>query len=119
MKSLHARLDHQKDAVLSATERFGRFRAMSEFGVRDYVGFCKWLKEVTGDENYGLCPTISTNGHQTLGDQLVEAILRKVATLEAKVAERDKRISSLEWQLKHTSQKDQDQALAILEACEV
>jgi len=118
MKSLHTRLDHQKDAVLSVTENFGRFKAMAEFGVRDYPGFCKWLKEVTGDENYGLRPKVGTNGRQTLGDQLVEAVLRKVASLETKLAERNERISVLEWQLEHADGKEQNQALAILQACE-
>lgn len=118
MKSLHQRLDYQKDEVLKVTETFGPFRAMDEFGVRDYVGFAKWLKEVTGDENFGIRPKINTNGRQTLGDQLVEAVLRKVASLETKLAERDERISVLEWQLEHADGKEQNQALAILQACE-
>lgn len=118
MKSLHQRLDHQKDAVLSVTAKFGRFKAMDEFRVRDYPGFVRWLKEVTRDENFGIRPKISLNGHQTLGDQLVSAFLHKVATLEAKLAERNRRIAFLEWQLERTGEKEQNQALAILEVCE-
>lgn len=118
MKSLHQRLDHQKDAVLSVTEKFGRFKAMDEFRVRDYPGFVKWLKEVTGDENFGIRPKISLNGHQTLGDQLVSAFLHKVAVLEAQNQNLGERIRFLEWQLERTGEKEQNQALAILEVCE-
>lgn len=119
MKSLHTRLDPQKEAVLSVTEKFGRFRAMDEFGVKDYPGFCKWIEETTGNENFGLNPKIRLNGHQTLGDQLVDAFLCKVAQLQTQNKQLGERIRFLEWQLERTGGKEQNQALAILEVCEV
>ena len=117
MKSLHARLDPQRDEVLKVTETFGRFRAMRQFKVSSYDRFSLWLKEVTGDENFGICPVINHNSDQTLGDQLVEAFLRKVADLEAQLKKRDERIGFLEWQLSHPEEKETQQALAIIETC--
>lgn len=118
MKSLHARLDPIKDEVLSFTEEFGRFKAMSQFGVRDYLCFSNWLKEVTGNENFGINPKICLDGHRTLGDQLVDAFLRKVAELQTERETLRQRIDYLEWQLAAASEKEEKQALAILEVCQ-
>ena len=118
MKSLHKRLDYQEEAVLSVCRKFGRFRAMREFGVSDYPAFAKWLKEVTGDENYGLNPQIRLDSSQTLGDQLVDAFLRKVAQLQAQNEELREQIAYLKWQLEQAGEKEQSQALAILEVCQ-
>jgi len=117
MKSLHTRLDPQKDEVLKVTETFGQFRAMRQFKVSSYDRFSLWLKEVTGNENFGLRPVISPDSGQTLGDQLVMAFLRKVAELEAKNEDLRQRIKDLEWQLSHSGEKETQQALAILEVC--
>ena len=117
MKTLHKRLDPQKDEVLKVTETFGRFRAMRQFKVSSYDRFSLWLKEVTRDENFGLCPVINHNSDQTLGDQLVSAFLQKVAELETKNEDLRQRIEDLEWQLNHSGEKETQQALAILEAC--
>ena len=119
METLHTRLDDQKEEVLRITETFGRFRAMRDFGVRDYVCFSKWLKEVTGDENFGVCPKISPDSSQTLGDQLVVAFLRKVAQLQTENERLRERINALEWHLAAASEKEETQALAVLEVCQV
>jgi len=118
MKSLHVRLDPQKEAVLDLTRKFGRFKAMAEFGVSDYVCFAKWLEEVTGNENFGLNPQISLNGRQTLGDQLVTSFLRKVAQLQAQNEELRDRVKDLNWQLEGVGEKEERQALAVLEVCQ-
>ena len=118
MESLKTRLDPQKEAVLDFTRTFGRFKAMKEFGVRGYVNFHDWLEEVTGDEKFGLNPKISLDGHQSLGDQLVAAFLRKVAELQAENEALLKRIEFLEFQLNHKGEKEELQALAIMELCQ-
>lgn len=118
MESLHKRLDDQKEEVLRITETFGRFRAMRDFGVRDYICFSKWLKEVTGDEDFGLQPKIRPDSSQTLGDQLVTAFLRKVAQLQTENERLRERIKDLEWQLAAASEKEEIQALAVLEVCQ-
>lgn len=119
MKSLHTRLDDQKDDVLEVVETFGRFRAMSQFQVKDYPGFCKLLRDWGKDENFGLRPKINYTGHQSLGDQLVEAFLRKVANLEAENKRVKQRNDFLEWQLSQQSPVEEHQTLAILQTCEV
>ena len=117
MKSLHTRLDQIQEKVLRYTETYGRLQAMGKFKVASYDCFSRWLEEVTHDEKFGLYPTISLDGNKPLGDQLVEAFLRKVAELEARNAQKDKRIENLEWLLEQGGGKELDQALAVLEAC--
>lgn len=118
MKALHKRLDHQKEAVLAVTRRFGRSRAMQKFQVNDYLCFSRWLEEVTGDENFGLRPEISLDTRQTLGDQLVAAFLRKVARLQAENEELRERVEYLESQLDGHKELEELQALAVLEVCQ-
>ena len=118
MKRLHTRLDIQKEAVLACTEKFGRFRAMQKFRVADYLCFTKWLKEVTGDENFGVCPKFGLDGHRSLGDQLVEAFLQKVAQQQAENERLHDEIEHLKWLLSSSRDKEESQALAVLEACQ-
>jgi len=118
MKSLHTRLDPRKEEILRITETFGPFKAMTDFHVAGYDRFRIWLKEVTGDENFGSRPKIRLDGDQSLGDQLVAAFLRKVARFQAENEDLKKRIKLLEWQLDHTREKEQEQALAVLEVCQ-
>lgn len=119
MKSLHTRLDPIRDEVLEFTRTYGRFKAMWKFRVSSYERFCNWLEEVTKDENFGLRPVIDHGSNETLGDQLVSAFLRKVADLEDKLAERDRRIEFLEWQLSHAKDREEQQGLAVLESCQL
>lgn len=118
MKSLHTRLDPTKDEVLEVARNFGVFRAMAIFGVNDYLAFRNWLKEVTGDEDFGAHPKLSLNGNQTVGDQLVDAILRKLANLQAENERLHQELEHLKWQLSGEDGKETQQALAILQACE-
>ena len=118
MKTLHTRLDERKDEILLVTETFGVFRGMYEAGVSSYDRFRLWLRDVTGNENFGLHPKLNPNSDQTLGDQLVDAVLRKVTDLEAQLKERDKRIRFLEWTLSVRKGKEDKQALAVLELCQ-
>lgn len=118
MQSLRKRLEARKEEILKITETFGQFRAMSEAGVSSYDCFRRWLKEVTGNENFGLRPKINLDSDQTLGDQLVDAFLRKVATLEGENARLKERIKFLEWSRSVTKGKEDKQALAILDLCQ-
>lgn len=118
MKSLHTRLDYQKEEVLKVTETFGQLAAMNAYSVKDYYRFRCWLKDVTGDDNFGIRPKLNHSFHQTLGDQLVEAFLRKVADLEAQNESLNQRVKFLDWSLSHTEGKQEMQALAIVDACQ-
>lgn len=119
MKSLHERLDPQKEEVLRVTETFGRFKAMRQFRVLTYDRFHNWLKEVTGDENFGLRPKISLDGRQTLGEQLVYAFIRKVAQLEAENERLRQRVEILELQLSPAEETEDLQTMAVLDVCQV
>lgn len=118
MKTLHTRLDYQKEAVLAYTKRLGRFRAMLEFGVKDYLCFSNWLEEATADENFGLSPAINLDRGQTLGDHVVNAFLRKVAELQAENRTLKERVEYLESRLDGHKEKEELQAMAVLEVCQ-
>jgi len=118
MKSLHTRLDYQKDKVLEVTEIFGRHRAMDKFGVSSYDRFCNWLEEVTHDKNFGLNPKIRLDSGQTLGDQLVDAFVRKVAALATQNEALRQENEYFKWLLSRDNGKETEQALAVLEVCQ-
>ena len=118
MKSYHARLDDQMEDVLKVTRILGRFKAMRQFRLLSPDRFALWLKEVTGDENYGLNPVINPNSSQTLGDQLVYAFLRKVARLEAENERLRQTIEILDLQLSPAKETEDLQTMAILDVCQ-
>ena len=117
MESLHKKLDGQRRAVLAACEALGPFATMRLFKVRDYVSFAKWLKETTGDENYGLNARARAADGETLGDQLVAAFLLKVAALTEENKRLRETVNHLRWELGIEGEREQTQAIAILEAC--
>ena len=118
MKSLHTRLDQQKETVLSVTAKFGRWRAMRDFKVSDYGCFHNWLKEVTGDENFGLNPAICLDGHKTLGDQLVAAFINTVLALKVENQKLHEELEYIKWLQSSARDKEELQALAVLEVCQ-
>lgn len=119
MESLRKRLSPHKQSVLRMVRLLSRGEAMRAFNVKDDVCFQAWLKEVTGDENYGLNCRLSTDPNETLGDKLIDALLRKVAHHDAENKRLRERIDYLEWELGIKGMKEQDQVLAVLEACQV
>jgi hypothetical protein len=119
MQTLKTRLNPIKDEVLKVAETFGVFRAMDQFRVASYDRFKIWLKEATGNENFGLRPKIDLSSRQPLGDQLVQAFLLKVSQLENKNTELQQRVHFLEWQLAQGKAKEMNEAIAVLEVCKV
>ena len=117
METLHTRLDYQKEEVIRVVKTFGPFRAMNKFGVATYDCFERWYREVTGGETFPISPKIRLGCDQTLGDQLVDAFLHKVARLQTENEKLRERIEFLEWQLSIKGEREQDQALAVLEVC--
>ena len=118
MKTLHTRLDHQKEEVLAYTRKFGRFRAMQRFRVADYLCFSRWLKEASGDESIGICPKFSPNGNQSLGEYAVQTLLQTLFDLKTENARLNEEIEHLKWLLSSSKEKEELEALAILEACQ-
>ena len=119
METLHKRLDPHKAAVLATCEALGQFHTMELFKVRDYLSFQKWLKEATGDENFGLDSKVSVDGGQTLGDKLLAAVLRKITHLAAENARQRQRIEHLEYQQGIRGRKEETQIVSLLQMCKV
>jgi len=115
MRSLHTRLDYRRDEVLKFAARFGQFRAMEEFEVKSYAQFSAWLREVTGDENFGLHPKISLGDHKTLGEQLTDAFLRKVAQLQDENQRLKAQIEMLKLTARANKKHDENLAIETLE----
>lgn len=116
-QSLKARFNGNRDEVLEYTANFGRWKAMTKFNIRDYLAFTRFLMEMTGDENFGVKPKLNLNGNQSLGDQLIEAIISKVARMEAQNQGLRQRIELLEWELNLKREAEPIKALAVLEVC--
>lgn len=119
MKSLNTRLDDKKGQVLKFTKLFGRGAAMDEYGVRDYVCFADWLKEVTQDENFGLNPTFGSRGNKGILNQVAIKVIRTLLDLQAENEELRKRNSAMSRELSHDNGNNHQEALSLLETLEV
>lgn len=118
MQSLHTRLDYQKDQVLKFIGLFGRSHAMEEFGVADYSRFSEWIKEVTGNEHFGLNPKFGANGSQGVLNQVAIKMVRTLLDLQAENKELRKENEILKLELQRGDGEDMDQALALMEICQ-
>ena len=119
MESLHTRLDHQKDKVLRGTSLFGRFHAMDEFGVKDYERFSKWLKEVTGDENFGINPKLGSDGGKGIAGQVAIKVVHTLLDLQAENKELRRELTALKGLHSRDNGSDTDAVLALMEVCQV
>lgn len=117
MKSLHKRLDYQMEEVLKVAALFGQLRAMDKFGIKSTIGFRKWLREVTGNENYGIGPEFPHFNHQTLGEQLVNTFLRKVAQLQDENQNLRSQVEILKGELEVNHRHDEELVEEALEVC--
>ena len=119
METLHTRLDYRKDRVLKVTETFGRLAAMEEFEVNDYVCFSKWLEGVTGNENFGIHPKISLNGGPGVVNAVAIKVVRTLLDLQVENEELRKENRQLKLELSHDGGTEREQALALLDVCQV
>ena len=85
MKSLAKRFAANKKEVLDYTKRWGIFKAMDEFNVRDYIAMRRFLKEATGNENYGVNPRFIGGGKT----DIFEVVRAKLEDYVAKVNRRN------------------------------
>lgn len=108
MESLKKRLESIKDDVLKVTAEEGQHAGMRHANVKDYIAFTKWLKEVTGDENFGLQPSNPGNlrssywlAHQAFmsAHQTRLSLLKKVVDTEREIAEVEQDIRRWEWKI--------------------
>ena len=119
MQSLHTRLDPIKEAVLKVTKLFGRGAAMSEFEVADYACFSVWLEEVTHDKNFGLRPQICIGGGQTIAGQLAVKVVRTLLDLQTENERLKAELRQVKLQQSRNEGTPYDEALAVLEVCQV
>ena len=119
MQSLHTKLDPIKDRVLRITELVGQLAAMREFDVKGINYFRDWLEEVTGDRDFGINPKLGSNGSQGILDKVATKVVHKL--LELQVENRELRIElrALKSMYSHNDGSDTEQALALMEVCQV
>lgn len=94
MKKLNKRLNIPE--VLDFTRQNGRFAAMDKFDIRDYPAFVKFLKEETGDENFGIQINRPRIEDRPVDIQLFQAYSRKVSMLKnlARIRREGKRLDA-------------------------
>jgi len=115
-QSLKNKFNGNRQEVLDYVQKYGRFKAMLEYGVNDYGCFSSWVVDATKDQNFGLNPTLSSNRVPSI-DDVIQAFIRKVVQLERENAE-------LKEQMKfHSADKEEQEecwnvgANAVLEVC--
>ena len=103
MKKLRDRLNIPE--VLEFTKHHGRFAAMDKFGVKDYPAFLKFLKEETGDENFGIVTNRPTTDNRPTIIRLMaeyanlSTAFGSLARAQANIKRKKKRIAELEQEL--------------------
>ena len=110
MQNTARRLEPFKNEILKETAERGQFsglrRAQELTGLKSIIAFRRWLREVTGNENFGLSPSnprsikssywiISRRLEQNFLEHLAD--LRVIAEKEAHIKELDKERKLLEW----------------------
>jgi len=93
---LKKRLNGNKDQVIEDVMLFGRFYAMTKWGIKDFACFCTWLEEVTGDPDLGQAPELDLGKGKDLGEQLIEAMTNYIAKAEVQKKELQDRITHLQ-----------------------
>lgn len=119
MQSLKTRLENCRKEVLDYTKYHGRSEAMDKFDIKTYDSFARWLEEETGEKMFGFRPVLGVDRNTSLGDQLVDAFLRKVAYMETERAKQVEIIKTLRWQLAQRKERDDVKVMAILTECRI
>lgn len=92
---LRNRLSGNKEQVIEDVMLFGRFYAMTKWGIKDYPGFCRWLENETDDPNIGFHPELDLGKGKDLGEQLIEAMANYIAKAEVERQELREKVAHL------------------------
>lgn len=98
MSSLRSRFNGKSDEVLDCVRRFGVHETMRRYEVRDYLSMVRWVKEMTGVDNYGKNPEfspLSSSSSTSLLNQLVEGFADYVVRKETEIKRKDEKIEML------------------------
>ena len=118
MQPLRTRLAEQKEEILNYTKRYGRFKAMDKYGVKNYVCYSRWLEEVTNDALFGFEAACRNDGNMSVLDALLERFLLKVAKLEAEVKRLKLENEMLREDRDQRQEIQEEKLLAVIQACE-
>ena len=97
MESLASRFrrEGKTDEVLDFVKKWGVLPAMDEYGVRCYLAMEKFLKETTGDENFGINPLYAD--HSGAGNKDLFTVVRE--KMEAYVSRTEKKITEMDAEI--------------------
>jgi len=128
-QSLKNRFNGNTQEVLQYTRLFGQRAAMLKFKhpgtvCLDGIAFRGWLKDVAGDENYGLNPQMS-GLNIPRGQNPIEYVFSRLADsmvdLKGQLAEKNERIKSLEDEVAVLTESQTSHItsglLAVLQVC--
>ena len=116
-QSLRARLNGNGEQFLGDIKKYGDMEAMQKWskklsGYHDYIGLRKFVIEETGDETFGLNPTLSE--YRTKG--IYEILCKQTAVFANYVAKDvlEKEAMRAELDAYHQNGKEQEEKWAIL-----
>ena len=115
MQSLKAKFNGNCQEVLDFIGTYGVFAGMTKYQVKDYAAMRNWLKEVTGDENFGISPKFDTYPGETAFDKLAKALCKTIWEVMAD-NERLQKENKAIWQvIKERGKADEEKARLALE----
>jgi hypothetical protein len=105
--ALKNRLNGNKQDFLNDVKRYGEFRALNKWseklgGYHDILGLHKFLKEETGDENYGAggeFAPLNSQANDTVLDVFISKFKDYILKTDAKMRQQEDRIQMLQRQL--------------------
>ena len=101
-QSLRARFNGNSQEVIDYARRFGVWKCMDKYGIKDYIAWRRFAEEVGGDPDLGTVPTVPADP-KNLAEALVEQFAVKIIAIQAraeKVHQEDqKRIARLEAEI--------------------
>lgn len=108
-KSLKVRFQGREQEILDYTKNFGQLKAMDKEHT-SYLAFRAWLKDETGNENYGLTPELGYFNIPAGKDayvHLFEKLRDYLAEMPALLEKKDREIQVLRAQLATFTQNRQ------------
>jgi septal ring factor EnvC (AmiA/AmiB activator) len=94
-QELTIKLKPQKEELLKYTKTYGKYKAMRKFDIKTIPAMDRLLMEWTGNANFGINPEMQPGIRQSVGDQLLDAIVSAMDNFKAKISDlqdRNKRI---------------------------
>lgn len=106
MKSLKARFNGNAKEVVEYTRVWGRFKAMDQYDVKDYIAFSRFIETETGDPHFGDNPTLADGDGGITVSKLLDAFINKALVWQAEKAKLQDEVDRLKTELEYRSHQN-------------